>query len=174
MYNLICTMYSMRFFLSLIFVVLLLAIPSIIFAKRITPEDIINSKQASYQEKVNNYSPVNQQKLQKLSDQIAKINKQRTDDLSYIMNVQGALLDEYESRQDGQNKEVIEKARYWITFAHEAVAYQAAKIYIFNLTSETNIKGDAQNLVLFFQSELNYARSTVINSQAILKGLLAK
>lgn len=174
MYNLECTMYKPKIFISIIFIIFLLTIPQTIFAKRITPEDIVNSKQVVYQEKVTNYSQASQQKLQKLSDQIAKLNKQRTDELTQIMNIQGVLLDEYESRQNGKNQAAIEKARYWLTFAHEAVAYQAAKIYIFNLTSETNIKSDAGNLVNLFKSELNYARSTVVNSQVILKGLMAK
>lgn len=136
---------------------------------RVTPEDIVNSKKEAYEEKVKDYSPENKQKLEKLSVKITEVNKKRTNELDRIMVAQAAILDEYQSRVGGKNKTQIEKARYWITYAHEAVAYQAAKIYLYNLSSESNIKNDALNLISLFQGDLNSARSKVIYSQKILK-----
>lgn len=144
---------------------------------RITPEDILNSKKEAYEAKIQNYSPENKKKLENLAKEIAEINKNRTGELERIMKVQAAVLDEYEARSEKKgeqekNKANIEKARYWITYAHEAVAYQAAKIYVFNLTSETNIKSDAFPLVNLFYSELNSTRSKVITSQKTLQSIV--
>lgn len=139
---------------------------------RITPEDIVNSKREAYEKRVINYSFLHQQQLKSLAEKIAQVNKKRTDELDRAMIIQAAVLDEYERRQPGKNTEVIKNARYWVTYAHEAVAYQAAKIYIFELTSEGNLKNDALNTISLFQSELNSTRLKVIRSQQILKGLV--
>lgn len=150
-----------------IIIIITIIVPRSAFA-RVTPEDIVNSKREAYSESVKSYSLLNKQKLEKLSGKITAVNKKRTDELDRIMVVQAAILDEYQNRIEGKNTAQIEKARYWITYAHEAVAYQAAKIYIFNLTSEGNMKNDALNLISLMQGELNSARSKVINSQKIL------
>lgn len=139
---------------------------------RITPEDIVNSKREAYDKTVVNYSEDSKQKLKYFAEKIAQINKSRTDELDRIMITQAAILDEYENRSEGKNKEAIEKARYWITYAHEAVAYQAAKIYIFDLSSEQNKKRDVLSTISLFQSELNSTRSKVINSQKTLTGTI--
>lgn len=142
---------------------------------RITPEDIVNSKKQAYESRVVNYSAAHRQNLEDLSKKIAGVNKKRTDGLERNMETQAFILDEYETRLhqgsggQGRRADEIEKARYWITYAHEAVAYQAAKIYTFDLSGESNITRDALNTVSFFQSELNSTRSKVINSQKILK-----
>lgn len=141
---------------------------------RVTPEDIVNSKREIYEEKVKNYSPENKQKLENLAEKIAEVNKKRTDELDRIMVIQAAILDEYQGKMGSKNTAQIEKARYWITYAHEAVAYQAAKIYLYNLSSESNIKNDALNLISLFQGDLNSARSKVIYSQKILKKTVSK
>lgn len=141
--------------------------PVLVFA-RVTPEDILNTKKETYEKKVVNYSANHKQNLENLSKEIVRVNKNRTDELERNMETQAAILDEYEARANGKNKEGVKNARYWITYAHEAVAYQAAKIYVFDLSSEGNIKSDAQGTINIFQSELNSARSKVINSQKIL------
>lgn len=142
--------------------------PTLIYA-RVTPEDIVNSKKETYEKTVQNYSSLHKQKLTDLAGKITAINKKRTDELDWIMINQALILDEYEKRSNGKYLEQIKKARYQITYAHEAVAYQAAKIYIFNLTREANIKNDALNLISLFQSDLNSTRSKVIYSQNILE-----
>lgn len=139
---------------------------------RITPEDIVNSQKDVYNKIVSSYSPSDKQKLEKLSGEIALINKQRTDQLEQICLVQGEILDEYLSRNGNKSSSATDKARYWITYAHEAVAYQAAKIYIYNLTSESNLKPDALNLISNFQSDLDSARAKVSNSQNILQEVI--
>ncbi|MDO8639039.1 MAG: hypothetical protein Q7R43_05685 [Candidatus Daviesbacteria bacterium] len=166
----------LRTFLIIVFFLFTLISPQIIEA-RITPEDIVQEKRVVYETKVKNYSAQDKQKLEKLSQDIALVNKKRTDELENIMIAQGNILDEYESRQKGpsgnlrmnKNVEAIKNARYWITYAHEAVAYQAAKIYIYNLTSEGNIKNDAVSLINQMAGELNSSRTKVINSQKTLE-----
>lgn len=136
---------------------------------RITPEDIVQEKKVTYETKVKSYSVINKQKLEKLAQDIALVNKKRTNELENIMIAQGNILDEYENRQKGKNAESIKNARYWITYAYESVAYQAAKIYIFSLTSENNIRNDALNLISQMAGELNSSRTKVINSQKTLE-----
>lgn len=149
----------------IIFSVLLL--PTCVFA-RVTPEDIVNTKKEAYEKVVKNYSYQNQQKLKTLSEKIAQINKKRADQLGYIMETQAGILDEYERRANGKNVEQIKKARYWITYAHEAVAYQAAKIYVFELSNEQNLRRDVLSTISLFQNELESTRKKVIYSQKIL------
>lgn len=132
----------------------------------------MNSKREAYESRVKNYSPESKQKLENLADKIAEVNKRRTDELDRIMVSQASILDEYERRSGGRNAEQIKQSRYWITYAHEAVAYQAAKIYVFNLSSEGNIKGDVNSTINLLQSELNSTRSKVIYSQKILQGVV--
>lgn len=156
---------------------LLIFLPVNVLARRITPEDIISSQRETYNQKVQGYSLTNQQNLEQLSQQIVLINDKRTDDLEKLLGIQAAVLDEYETRYKSggkYNKELVEKARYWITFAHEAVAYQAAKIYIFNLTTEGNIKADSLNTISQFETQLNSARSKVINSQKYIQDLFER
>lgn len=136
---------------------------------RVTPEDIVQTEREAYEKKVINYSQQHQQKLEILAQSIARVNKKRTDELKQIMVAQATVLDEYERRQNGKGVENTKKARYWITFAHEAVAYQAAKIYIFDLSLEGNIRSDALSTVSFFQSDLNSVRTKVIYSQRVLR-----
>lgn len=139
---------------------------------RVTPEDIINSKKQAFQQKIVNYSPDSIKKLNSVSTAIEDINRKNTEKLEQIMLNQGLILDEFQNRFGDKAGDDIEKARYWITFAHEAVAYQAAKIYVFNLTNESNLKSDALATINLFQSELNYARGQVIKSQQILASIL--
>lgn len=139
---------------------------------RVTPADLVNSQQASFTQMVQNYSQNDQRKLQALTAQIAQINKQRTDQLAAIMLEQGLILDEYQKRHNYRSTPQIDTARYWITYAHEAVAYQAAKIYIFNLTGEANLKLDASFLINLFQSDLGATRNKVIHSQQVLESIL--
>lgn len=157
----------MKFFITIITIITFIT-PVQAFA-RITPEDIVNSKREAYETKIKNYSLQNKQKLQNLAGKVAEVNKKRADELDRIMITQAAILDEYQTRIDGKDKAQIEKARYWITYTHEAVAYQAAKIYIFSLSSESNLKNDTLNLISLMQGELNSTRSKVIYSQKILK-----
>ena len=84
------------------------------------------------------------------------------------MIIQAQILDGHQKRL-GKETEQIEKARYWITYAHEAVAYQAAKIYVFELSSEANLKSDMLSTISLFQNELNSTRSKIIKSQNILR-----
>ncbi len=150
---------------------------------RTTPEDIINSKRANYELKVSNYSQTNKQKLENLSVKIAKLNQKKTKQLEEAVLMQGLILDEYTRRinyqedggKDGIHRNLakeVENTRYWITFAHEAVAYQAGKVYIINLSSEKNIKNDALVTINQFQSDLNYVRSQVLKSQQLLENII--
>lgn len=145
--------------------------PGNVFA-RVTPEDIVKAQRRAYDAKIKNYSLDHRQKLENLQDRIALLNKVKTDQLGRAMEVQALILDEYERRVGGKDTEDIKKARYWVTYAHEAVAYQAAKIYIFGLSNEKNIKNDTISTINLFQSDLNSTRLKVVNSQKILQGVI--
>lgn len=156
-------------------------IPNTTFA-RTTPEDIVNSRKEAYEAKVKGYSAQSKQKIEAVMKKVAELNRAKTDELNGYMLQQGLILDEYERRRglfgetpssdNFKTGKPNEQARYWITFAHEAIDYQAAKIYIPNLTSEASLKSDLLNMISTFQSELNYARNTATKSQGILDGVI--
>lgn len=163
---------SMKLFLlPLLILYTLYLIPHTVYA-RTTPEDIVNAKQQEYQGKITSYSEQSKSRLKLVSDKIIKLNQDKTIYLSWIMESQARILDEYEQRFSNKNQEAIEDGRYWITYAHEAVAYQAAKIYIFDLRSESVIEADIKNTVTIFKSDLDSARGKVIKSQKILEGII--
>jgi hypothetical protein len=150
---------------------------------RTTPQDILNAQMDSFNQATKNYSPQSKQKLQKIMADVTEINKKRTAELEAITEMQGEILDEHQRRlgkdylndafhspNDGRDSsDPIEKARYWITFAHEAVAYQAAKTYLPNPTGEQNLKRDSLNLVSAMQSDLETTKAKVLNSQKMLE-----
>jgi len=170
-------------FLFSLFTFSFLLYPNLTFS-RTTPEDIINSQKDSYNQKLNNYSPEKKQKVQEFDKKIAQLNKKQTTELDAYMVYQSQILDEYVRRNniqervsDGINRNLedpVENARYWLTFAHEAVAYQAAKIYIFNLSGEANIKRDIQNTANTLQNDMAVLKNKVIKSEGILKALVSK
>jgi hypothetical protein len=152
---------------------------------RVTPEDIINAQKEEYNLKVKNYSPQYKTKLETYSKKIDSLNKAITADWEAQMVKQGEILDEYVRRKslaenggkDGINRnltEPVENARYWLTYAHEAVAYQAAKNYIFDLTGEKNVNSDILSEINLMQSDLNILRNKVIKSQNIISDLIGK
>lgn len=171
----------------LLFITLFLITPQLAIA-RTTPDDINQANQQSFNTRVAKYTPAHQQQLKELAAQIAAANKEETDTLEQIMVTQGLILDEYQrrnltqSRIDTQTKyhtpndalyqDGIEKARYWITYAHEAVAYQAAQVYIINLTSEGNIKSDTRSTVSQMRAGVASARQKVLNSQKTLEAII--
>ena len=132
----------------------------------------VEADQATYSQKVATYSPTDQQKLTDLSNQIIQINKDDVEQLSLQIDAQAAILDEYQRRNHNQTNPQIDKARYWLTYAHEAVAFQLVQAYIFNLTSEKNIKSDATQTVNKFEGDLSSTRTKVINSLNIIKDLV--
>src|SRR5258708_7090389 len=124
-----------------------------------------DARKEAYQQKLKTYSPQNQQKLEKLGKTIANLNKKESDQLTQIMEGQAQIMDEYERRQnlievkqtDGKTRNLsnqFENARYWLTYPHEAVAFEAAKNYIFTLSSEATIKRDATNTVSEFENDM--------------------
>ena len=126
------------FFLFIIFVAYF--INPLPVSARVTPEDIINERSEVYNQKIDNYSQSSQDRLKIVSERITRMNQAKTDELSWIMETQGRILDEYETRFPRKNTKQVEEARYWITYTHEAVAYQAAKIYIFDISGESNLE----------------------------------
>lgn len=150
---------------------------------RTTPEDIINAKKTTYNQKVSHYSTAHQQKLVDLSIQIASTNKQIAGRMERNVEYQGAILDEYLSRHGKLDSKSdvahltgnpIDDAHYWLTYAHEAVAYQAAKIYVFNLTSEANIKNDTLNTIISLSNDLNTLNGKIERSRQAIESLVNK
>jgi hypothetical protein len=171
---------------SLLFIfitLIILLLPSLTQA-RTTPQDIINSQKEVYNQKLNSYSPEGKNKVSEFDKKIAALNQKQTTELEALMVYQGEILDEYMRRHnlldrqsDGISRNLqdpVENARYWLTFAHEAVAYQAAKIYILNLSGETNIKRDVQNTANTLQNDISILKNKVLKSQGILETLVAK
>lgn len=136
---------------------------------RITPEDIVNEKRQLFTQRSKSYSPQSKTKLETWEKKIAGFNKEKTDILDENMTRQAQILEEYVRRNPNAE---VEDARYWLTYAHEAVAYQAAKIYIFDLTSEKNINSDIVSTISILQSELNTLRGKVLKSQKIISELV--
>lgn len=140
---------------------------------RVTPEDIVNAKREIYNQIVQRYSPQFQTKLTQMDKAIAQLNQRATDKLDLNMQTQAAILEEYVRRHPSASSgQGVENARYWLTYAHEAVAFQAAKIYVFELSSEKNLKGDALSTISQLQSDLNTLRGKVLKSQKIIKELV--
>ncbi|MBI2022398.1 hypothetical protein HYS97_00920 [Candidatus Daviesbacteria bacterium] len=161
---------------------LLLIVPQTAYA-RITPEDILNDQREAYNQRIKNYSPQNKQKLEEFEKKIADFNKEKTNLLGELMERQGLILDEYIRRTgvdpryetDGIKRNLendVENTRYWLTYAHEAVAFQAAKVYVFNLTGQSNINRDINSTISQMYADLNGLRSKVIKSQKIILDLV--
>lgn len=151
---------------------------------RITPEDIANQRRDEYNAKIKDYSPQSKQRLEEYSQKIADLNKSQTDILEALMLRQGQIVDEYIIRNkielpvetDGIHRRdnPVENTRYWVTYAHEAVAYQAAKIYFINVTGESNIDRDIINTISALQSDMGVLKGKVIKSQGVLIDLVSK
>lgn len=143
-------------------------LPATVFA-RVTPEDIINEQKDIYNTRVKNYSPANKQKLDEAYKKIQALNLRIYGELDELMIRQGQILDEYLARKGFKETEAIRNSRYWITFAHEAVAYQQAKIYVFSLTGEANVERDINIAINNLQADITTLKGKVIKSQGILK-----
>lgn len=131
---------------------------------RITPTDIVNARREDFTKAFNSYTPANQQKIQDIMDAINQSNADTTAILGAIMTYQGNILDEYLSRKKFVETESIKDARYWLTFAHEAIDYQKQRVYIPVLTGQSNINSDLNNLLASYRSQLSYARGTAVKS----------
>lgn len=175
-----------------IFIFIFLAICSIFIATyhttlveaRVTPDDIYNEAKATHDQRLSTYTPATQQKIKTLEQALADTNKKQTDQLELIMERQGQILDEYMRREgrtyrvaDGINRNLtdpVENANYWITYAHEAVAYQASQKYMPTLGSEANWKGNMLNEVANLQSDINVLKGKVEKSRQLVEGVVSK
>ncbi len=151
---------------------------------RTTPDDILREQREVYNTRVKNYSPENQKKLAEFEQKVANMNKNQTDILEARMIRQGEILNEYVFRQgiqerqaDGISRDLsdpIENARYWLTYAHEAVAFQAAKHYIFDLSGETNIKANINSKINQLANDMDILAKKVDKSQKLIEGIVSK
>lgn len=151
---------------------------------RVTPEDIVNEQKSAYEQTLGNYSPENRQKIEEFSKKIADFNAEKTYALELIAQRQGEILDEYVRRNnieenggaDGihRSNDPVSVARIEITRAHEAIAYQAAKVYIPSLSGQSNIKSDSLNLINRLQYDMNIAKNKLVYSHSLLENLLEK
>lgn len=152
---------------------------------RTTPEDIYNEKLAAYETKRQTYSLENQKKLDLYQDEIKNLNAFITRELENNTLRQGEILDEYIRRNDiptvpetdGIRRNLddpVENARYWITYAHEAIAFQAAKNYLFSLTGESSVNRDIVLQIQALQSDTGILKGKVEKSKQALLNLLEK
>lgn len=150
---------------------------------RTTPEDIYNEKLASYEAKRQTYSLETQKKLNLYQDEIKALNAFVTTELENNTLRQGEILDEYIRRNDIPTvpetdgirrnlQDPVENARYWITYAHEAIAFQAAKNYLFSLTGESNINKDIIIQIQALQADTGILKGKVEKSKQALIALL--
>lgn len=160
-------------------IILFLALISIVFIStpvlaRVTPEDIVNERKAEYNSRVKNYSSSNKKRLEEFNKKIHELNWKVCAELEENMARQGQILDEYQERNGGVETESMKNSRYWITYAHEAVAYQAAKVYVYNLTGETNVNKDILSAINQMNAEIVTLKGKVTKSQNILKSTVTK
>ena len=152
---------------------------------RTTPEDIYNEKRQAYESKRQTYSLENQKKLDQFEQEIKNLNAFITHELENNTLRQGEILNEYILRNniptvpetDGIQRNLddpVENARYWITYAHEAIAFQAAKNYLFGLTGEANIDRDIVVQIQALQAETGVLKGKVEKSKQALIKLLEK
>lgn len=152
---------------------------------RTTPEDIYNANRQAYETKRQTYSLENQKKLDAYEDEIKALNKFITTELENNTLRQGEILDEYIRRNniptvpetDGIRRDLsdpVENARYWITYAHEAIAYQAAKNYTFQLSGEANINRDITLQINALQGDTGVLKGKVEKSKQALISMLEK
>lgn len=169
-----------------ILLLLLLLVISTPFAyARTTPEDIYNEKRQAYESKRQTYSLENQKKLDAYEQEIKNLNNFVTSELENNTLRQGEILDEYIIRNniptvpetDGIKRNLddpVENARYWITYAHEAIAFQAAKNYLFGLTGEASINKDIIIQIQALQADTGVLKGKVEKSKQALIKLLNK
>lgn len=152
---------------------------------RTTPEDIYNEKRAVYETKRQTYSLENQKKLDQFEGEIKNLNALITSELESNTLRQGEILDEYIRRNniptvpetDGIRRNLsdpVENARYWITYAHEAIAFQAAKSYMFGLSGEASVNRDIVIQIQALQADTGVLKSKVEKSKQALLALLKK
>lgn len=152
---------------------------------RTTPEDIVNAQKSAYQQSIRNYSTSSKEKLNLWEKKIETFNDIKCAELEHIMETQGLILDEFIRRNeisqkkmtDGKTRNLgdpIENARYWLTYAHEAVAYQAAKNYVFNATGESAINQNITSTINVMSGDINILKGKVQKSQTIIEDLVNK
>ncbi len=177
-------MQKLLFLFSLLVLLLITHHSSLITTyARTTPEDIYNEKLDAYETKRQTYSLENQKKLDAYQDEIKALNAFITTELEHNTLRQGNILNEYIIRNniptvpetDGINRDLadpVENARYWITYAHEAIAFQAAKNYLFTLTGESSVDRDIILQIQTLQSDTGILKGKVEKSkQALIKML---
>lgn len=108
-----------------------------------------------------------------MNKKIHELNRKICGDLEDLMLRQGIILDEYQRRNGGVETEAMKESRYWITYAHEAVAYQAAKVYVYDLSGEANVDRDINITINQLLGEITTLKSKVVKSQNILKSVVA-
>jgi len=151
---------------------------------RTTPEDIVNAQKSSYQQSIRNYSTTSKEKLNLWEKKIETFNDLKCAELEHILATQGLILDEFIRRNEIEDKmtdgktrnlgDPIENARYWLTYAHEAVAFQAAKTYVFNATGESAINQNITSTINVMSGDINILKGKVQKSQTIIKDLVNK
>lgn len=157
----------------------------ITISARTTPEDIYNEKLQAYESKRQTFSLENQKKLDLYQEEVKNLNAFITQELENNTLRQGEILNEYILRNDiptvpetdGIRRNLtdpVENARYWITYAHEAIAFQAAKNYMFTLSSEANIDRDITIQIQALQGDTGVLKGKVEKSKQALISLLKK
>lgn len=138
---------------------------------RVTPDDIYQERRAEFKkglDKINN-EKVKSDVLE-ADWTLKEINQNVTGRFDKDMAILAGIVSELEQRVDKQEKEnpYLEDALYWVTFAHEAVAYQKIQDYTPNLSGNTPlaaIKLSSNRL----RGDLNTLKGKILKAKTMVK-----
>lgn len=156
-----------KLFLSLI---LLLSLVGTAEA-RVTPDDIYQAKRSEF---TNNLDKISDNGLKsnilEADWAIKEINQSVTRRYDGDMAILAGIVSELEQRADRQKREnpFLENALYWVTFAHEAVAYQKIQDYTPNLSGNSPlaaIKSSSNRL----RGDLNTLKGKILKAKTMVK-----
>lgn len=158
----------------------LLFLPSTVLA-RVTPNDIYQERKAKFEDSLNNISdPIKKEKLVQSQKLLNLINQRVGDRFLEDINKLSAIMEELRTRQGiketrvayGSVDTAIENADYWVNWAAEAIAYQKAKEYMPEFSSEAAAINSIKTSSTSLKSDLQVLRGKVMKAKGEVKKAL--
>lgn len=159
--------------------VFMMLLPLTVFA-RVTPNDIYQQRQESYQSALAKISdPHKKQLVVKAGSDLKEANRIACARFDVDINKMAAILDEEKRRQDitktvvayGQGNTPLDSAAYELNYAEEAVAYQKAQDYTPNI-SNGNLAAAVQVSDNELKADLNMLRGKMLTAKLELNRAL--
>lgn len=164
----------------LMFLLLVLILPSQVLARRTSVDDEYQAKRSAYQLQLKKLSPQNQDKIKQADKLLVETNQKvlvRFDDDIAKMT---AVLEEYKSRQNlegantkvayGQGDSQLDQAAYWLNYAAEAVAYQKIADYTPQISDDASVPGAINRQVNILKADLTGLKAKILTAKVqILK-----